>query len=178
MIFSKITFWLFAVFCFIQVAGFAQTHPRIYINDAQKKDFQKRMERSEKVRVFVDELKSHLEPYVARHQNDPEWIISRLQMYWKTKYSKVFVNGMDFSHGEGEAPVPTVRFSGSRDWATDYLTPAIDEIKPFMDDERGLYLQNGKKDGQPWEWVHPSETGHIVEKINRRILDLAEEAAF
>jgi hypothetical protein len=125
----------------------------------------------------MDDLTARVEPYVERHKTDPEWIVSRLQMYWNTRYKEVYVKGMDFSHGAGRAPVPTVRFSGSRDWATDYLRPELEDIIPYMDDERGLYLQNGKKEGQPWEWVHPSETGHIIERINREILDLAEEAA-
>jgi hypothetical protein len=47
-----------------------------------------------------------------------------------------------------------------------------------MDDERGLYLQNGTKEGKPWEWVPASETGNIIEGINREILNLAEDAAF
>jgi len=68
---------------------------------------------------------------------------------------------MDFSHGEGVSPVPTVRFSGSRDWATDYLQPALEDITPYMDDECGLYLQNGVKEGKPWEWVYPPENDSI-----------------
>lgn len=163
---------------FMSLLSFAQIHPQIYITNAQREVFQQRIENSEKANEFIDELKNILEPYVKRHHTDPEWIVSRLQMYWKTKYSKVFVNGMDFSHGEGTAPVPTVRFSGSRDWATDYLQPELKDVKPYMDDERGLYLQNGAKEGQPWEWVQPSETGHIIERINERIMTLAEDAAF
>ena len=174
----KTKYWLVAVFCIFQFLAVAQDHPRIYITDAQKRDFLDRIDQSERVGEFIDELKAHLVPFVERHETDPEWIVSRLQMYWKTKYKEVFVNGMDFSHGEGTAPVPTVRFSGSRDWATDYLRPELKDIKPYMDDERGLYLQNGKKEGQPWEWVQPSETGHIIEGINREILSLAEDAAF
>ncbi len=156
----------------------AQDHPRIYIRDDQRAAFIARMKQSERVEEFVKEMKEHLEPYVERHQTDPQWIVSRLQMYWKTKYSRVYVKGMDFSHGEGKAPVPTVRFSGSRDWATDYLRPELQDVKPYMDDERGLYLQNDKKEGQPWEWVQPSETGHIIERINEEIIELAEESAF
>ena len=171
-------YWLVLVLCIFPHWAEAQSHPRIYITSAEKMNFLDRIEHSERVGEFVDELKVHLEPYVERHRTDPEWIVSRLQMYWKTRYKRVFVNGMDFSHGEGTAPVPTVRFSGSRDWATDYLRPELKDIIPYMDDERGLYLQNGKKEGQPWEWVHPSETGHIIEGINREILSLAEDAAF
>lgn len=175
MKYLNLSFLLIIAF-FHQLQG--QIHPEIYITNEQREAFLMRKEKSVRVQNFIDELKGHIEPFVERHKEDPDWIVSRLQMYWNTKYTHVFVDGMDFSHGEGEASVPTVRFSGSRDWATDYLTPSLEEIQPFMDDPRGLYLQNGKKEGQPWEWVHPSETGHIVEKINRRILDLAEEAAF
>lgn len=156
----------------------AQDHPRIYVTKEQKPVILERIERSEKVGVFIKELKKNLDPYVERHQTDPEWIVSRLQMYWKFKYKEVWVKGMDFSHGSGEAPVPTVRFSGSRDWATDYMRPNLEDVMPYMDDERGLYLQNEKKEGQPWEWVHPSETGHIIERINEEIMELASEAAF
>ena len=172
----KIIFTIFLALGTFWVNG--QEHPEIYINNAQKETFLSRLENSEKARDFIEEMKVDIDPYVDRHKTDPEWIVSRLQMYWKAKYQRVYVNGMDFSHGAGEAPVPTVRFSGSRDWATDYLRPELEDIKPYMDDKRGLYLQNGKKDGKPWEWVHPSETGHIIERINEQIIRLAEEAAF
>lgn len=179
--FPKLTklFLQFAVILSLNCNGLtAQTHPEIYVSPSKKKAVLTRLQNSAKAKEFVEDVKSHLEPFIERHKTEPEWIVSRLQMYWKTRYTKVFVNGMDFSHGEGKAPVPTVRFSGSRDWDTDYLQPALENIKPYMDDERGLYLQNGTKEGQPWEWVKPSETGHIIERINREILDLAEEAAF
>jgi len=156
----------------------AQEHPRIYVSNEQKEVFLKRLQEEESPRSFVKGLEDELQSYIEIHKTDREWIVSRLQMYWNTKYERVYVNGMDFSHGEGMAPVPTVRFSGSRDWDTDYLLPEIKDVKPFMDDERGLYLQNDKKSGKPWEWVAPSETGHIIERINRKILNLAEDAAF
>ncbi|MCX6237395.1 MAG: hypothetical protein NTY07_07545 [Bacteroidia bacterium] len=154
------------------------THPRIYVTENQRAVFQVRLKEYEKIRESVDAMKSKVDPYVERHHSDPQWIVSRLQMYWKTKYKRVYVNGMYFSHGEGQAPVPTVRFSGSRDWATDYIVPKIEDIQPYMDDERGIYLQNDKKPGKPWEWVVPAKTGNIIERMNESILDLAEKAAF
>ena len=156
----------------------AQVHPKIYIDAQEKDELISRLERSEPANTFVLEIRNHIDPFVVRHETDPEWIVSRLQMYWETKYKRIYVNGMDFSHGEGEAPVPTVRFSGSRDWATNYLRPALEDIRPYMDDDRGLYLQNDKKKGKPWEWVKPSETGHIIERINEEIVQLAADAAF
>ena len=35
-----------------------------------------------------------------------------------------------------------------------------------------------QKTGQPWEWAPIAETGHVIERINEQILNLAEEAAF
>jgi len=156
----------------------AQSHPRIYVTNESKANFENRIASQSNVQAFVADMHAKVDGYVLRHKTDPEWIISRLQMYWNTKYKNVYVKGMDYSHGDGSAPVPTVRFSGSRDWDTDYLVPSIEDIKPYMDDPRGLYLQNDRKSGKPWEWTHPSETGHVVENINYKILHLAEEAAF
>ena len=166
------------VLTLLTVSATAQIHPSIYITDHQKTDLLLRMERDRKVADYISSLKVKVKPYVQRYETEPAWITSRLQMYWNTKYQRVYVNGMDFSHGEGEAPVPTVRFSGSRDWDTDYLVPDIADILPYMDSTKGLYLQNGVKPGKPWEWVHPAETGHVIEKINKKILDLAQDASF
>lgn len=177
---TSLTFIAFVYICcsFFYNAAVAQDHPRIYITNDAKSEFLKRIETQENVSEYIADIHSNVDEYVDRHLTDPEWIVSRLQMYWKTKYQRVYVKGMDFSHGEGSAPVPTVRFSGSRDWDTDYVVPDIEDIMPYMDDERGLYLQNSEKPGKPWEWTHPSETGHVVENINKKILELAEEAAF
>ena len=169
---------VFIVQIFISANVLAQVHPQIYITNDGKEALLNRIQEQQNAKQYIEDVKEDLKVYVDRHVSDPEWMISRLQMYWKTKYKRVYVNGMDFSHGEGTAPVPTVRFSGSRDWDTDYIHPDLEDIKPYMDDERGLFLQNKKKEGKPWEWVQPSETGHIVENINKEILELAQDAAF
>lgn len=75
----------------------SQVHPEIYTTNAQREAFFDRLENSNKAAEFVAEIKLQLDPYVDRHQADPEWIVSRLQMYWESKYKKVYVNGMDFS---------------------------------------------------------------------------------
>lgn len=178
MHFKAYKYYLLTVFCLFQMWAAAQNHPRIYINNSQKNAFLERLDNSEKVGTYIRKLKDHVSPYVEQHVNDPEWIVSRLQMYWKNKYKEVYVNGMDFSHGAGTAPVPTVRFSGSRDWATNYSQPKLEDVLPYSDDERGVYLQNRNKEGKPWEWVKASETGHVIEGINKQILSLAEDAAF
>ena len=146
--------------------------------DGTREDLQKKIEAESWAKVIYDDIVQSVKPYVDRHQSDPEWIVSRLQMHWKTHYERTFVNGQVWSHGEGRAPVPTVRFAGGRDWAVPYARPSLEDVRPYDEDERGIWLQNRRKPGDPWEWAPVSETGQIIERINERIMGLAEEAAF
>jgi hypothetical protein len=121
-------------------------------------------------------LKARVLPYVERHRSDPAWIVSRLQMYWQGRHTQVFIKDSLYHHAEGQAPVPTVRFTGGRDTATAYATPRLEDVKPYMGENDLLYLQS-KAAGQPWEWVPQAKTGRIVESINMRIAQLARDAA-
>jgi len=172
-----ILLWVVApAFAQLQSMADPENHPRIYGNNALRNDFIQAVNASEWKTEIVAKKKATIDQYVNRCLADPDWLRSRLQMNWKTKHSKVYLHGGDFSHSEGEAPVPTVRFSGSRDWATNYRSPALEDIQPYFDDERGMYLQN--KSTRKMEWVHPAETGHIIEGINNKIMSIAQDAAF
>jgi hypothetical protein len=156
--------------------GSRENHPRIYGSNTLKKDFASSVKQTEWKAELIEKKKANLEKYMVLCASDPEWLVSRLQMNWKTKHNKVFLKGGNFSHSEGEAPVPTVRFSGTRDWATDYMSPSLEEVEPYFDDERGMYLKN--KQTKEMEWVHPSKSGHMIEGINAKIMSLVEDAAF
>ena len=126
----------------------------------------------------LEALKARVQPYVERHRSEPAWIVSRLQMYWQGKHTQVYVKNGYYDHASGTAPVPTVRFTGARDTSTDYATPKLEDVKPYMGENDLLYLQNKNAPGQPWEWVTQAKTGRIVESINMRIAELARDAAF
>ncbi|WP_152541664.1 hypothetical protein [Saccharicrinis fermentans] len=151
-------------------------HPRILNSDTSRDSFLKSLESVEWKKEYIERKKKDMEKYLDRCENDPEWLVSRLQMNWKTKHTNVYLKGGNFSHSDGEAPVPTVRFSGTRDWATDYQKLRLEEVSPYYDDERGYYLKH-KETGKK-EWVHPSKVGHMIEGINRSILSIAQDAAF
>lgn len=103
---------------------------------------------------------------------------SRLLMYWNTKATDVFIDGEFYHHAGGtQAPAPTVMFTGARGHATKYRRPALSEIEPYAEDSRGLRLRNSSIPGEPYEWAPVSQTGRIVEAVNREILDLAVQAA-
>ncbi|NBA88443.1 hypothetical protein GVN16_21900 [Emticicia sp. CRIBPO] len=126
--------------------------------------------------VTTQKLKNEVEELVDRHRTDPQWIVSRLQMYWKTKSTKVFIKGGVYDHAEGEAPVPTVRFPGARDHTTIYGIPKLEDIQPYMDDPRGILMVNRSKPDQPLEWADISKTGRSIESMNTNILGLAAKA--
>lgn len=160
----------------ISIVGQASVHPRIYTNNDSKEVFLETLEKVTWKKELVERKKENLEKYLNFCNDNPEWMVSRLQMNWKTKHDKVFLKGGNFAYSSGNAPVPTVRYSGTRDWATDYNRPKLEDVIPYLDDERGLYLEN--KNTKKMEWIHPSEAGFAVEKVNQQIMEIAEDAAF
>lgn len=177
---KRSVFKIYISICFVMltVMAFAQggNHPRIYVSNEAKSDFLNTLENVRWKKSLVEKKKKNLEKYLAFVEKDPTWLVSRLQMNWKTKHDKVYLKGGDFSHSEGSAPVATVRYSGTRDWATDYKRPKLEDVQPYFDDARGLYLEH-KKTGKK-EWIHPSKAGFAIEKINEQIMALAQDAAF
>ena len=170
-------FLIYAMFIFpFAVIAQSESHPRIYTNQKSGKKFLKNIKHLTWKKSLIDEKIENLEKYLDFCKADPTWMVSRLQMNWKTKHTKVFLKGGEFSHSSGEAPVATVRYSGTRDWATDYKKPKLEDVVPYFDDERGFYLEH-KKTGKK-EWVHPSKIGHTIEGINRQIMGLVEDASF
>lgn len=160
-------------------ANIGPAHPRLLTSaDSGKAGLTKLLATEEWAQNNYREIKTNTDRYVALCKKDPEWLAARLQMYWKSHATDVFVKGGVFDHTEGQAPVPTVRFTGARDATTNYSAPKLEDILPHMDDPRGLYLVNGKVPGKPLEWVAPAKAGRNVEAINRQVMGLARDAAF
>lgn len=155
-----------------------QGYPRIYLTEEGKAELEKNINTEDWARQVLAGIHTRIDKHVKRHEKDPEWMVSRLQMYWKTKAANVYIKGVYYSHADGEAPVPTVRFTGARDYTTDYTMPDLEDIIPYMDDERGLYLRNKSKEGHPLEWVEQSKTGGIIHRHNQKIMGFARDAAF
>lgn len=155
-----------------------QGYPRMYITQADKGKLEKIIQNEKWAQDVLYGLHKKIDKHVERHVENPEWMVSRLQMYWKTKASNIYISGINYSHADGEAPVPTVRLCGSRDYTTPYGKPKLEDILPYMDDPRGLYLPNRSKGGSPFEWAEISKTGRIIYSINEEIIGLARDAAF
>lgn len=125
----------------------------------------------------MEGLTGKIAPYADRHVTDPEWIVSRLQMYWDSHADEIYVRGEQLDHVSGRAPVPTVRFTATRGTATNYRRPRLEDIAPYQD-SLGLLMHDKTRPGEPLEWADPRKTGRNVESINLEIMNLARDAAF
>ena len=124
----------------------------------------------------VNDVKHKIDTYVARHATNPEWILSRMAMYWKDgeRYTQCYIGGERWQRGEGNAPVPTLRLPGERTW-NKWRRPSLDELTPY--NETGDLRCKDPNTGE--ERIVPyNQTGHSVRSINGEILQLAIDAAY
>lgn len=152
-------------------------HPRVFGKDMSVENVKRLVADAHCAQNIINKTKQRVDPYLTFYKKDNTWLVSRLQMYWKTKSTQVYINGGTYARAEGEAPVPTVKFPGTRNHITEYKQPGLEDIKPYMDDPRGLYLERRDRTGI-WEWTGISKTGKIVEGVNRQILGLSRDASF
>lgn len=157
-------------------ADLPQGHPRYLTDSKGKAETQQLIKEEAWAKEVFDKLKQRTDLYADR---GTEWLTSRLQMYWKTHATEVYIKGEFYDHAGGEkAPSPTVMYTGARSHATNYVRPRLEELEPYQEDPRGLYLANGTLKDKSREWVNISKTGNIIQSINVEILGIARDAAF
>lgn len=122
-------------------------------------------------------LKAKIENVMKQVDAQPDWLYSRLQMYWKTHASDVFINGESFAHPGGErATEPTVKYNGTRSTASQYNRPKLEDIIPYDDDEQGSVTYINRSSGK-MEKTSPAKTGCNIDGVNRQIISIACDAA-
>lgn len=101
----------------------------------------------------ITKLKAKIENVMSQVDKQPDWLYSRLQMFWKTNASDVFVNGEAFAHPGGErAAEPTVKYNGTRGFESQYNRPKLEDLVPYDDDEQGNVTYINKVTGK---WRRP-----------------------
>ena len=125
----------------------------------------------------ISKLKAKIENVMIQVDKQPDWLYSRLQMFWKTNASDVFVNGEAFAHPGGEsAAEPTVKYNGTRSVASNYNRPKLEDLVPYDDDEQGNVTYINKVTGK-MEKTSPAKTGCNIAGVNRYIIGIARDAA-
>ena len=124
-----------------------------------------------------EKLKAKTDVYLNKVEQQPDWLLSRLQMFWKTQATDIYIKGETFDHPGGEkAPYPTVKLDGTRSHGTSYDRPKLEDVIPYDDDAQGNVTMISKATGQ-MEKVHPSKTGRQISSLNRQIVGIARDAA-
>ena len=125
----------------------------------------------------ITKLKAKIENVMSQVDKQPDWLYSRLQMFWKTNASDVFVNGEAFAHPGGErAAEPTVKYNGTRGFESQYNRPKLEDLVPYDDDEQGNVTYINKVTGK-MEETSPAKTGCNIAGVNRYIVGIARDAA-
>lgn len=125
----------------------------------------------------ISKLKAKIENVMIQVDKQSDWLYSRLQMFWKTNASDVFVNGEAFAHPGGErAAEPTVKYNGTRGFESQYNRPKLEDLVPYDDDEQGNVTYINKVTGK-MEKTSPAKTGCNIAGVNRYIVGIARDAA-
>lgn len=125
----------------------------------------------------ITKLKAKIENVMSQVDKQPDWLYSRLQMFWKTNASDVFVNDEAFAHPGGErAAEPTVKYNGTRGFESQYNRPKLEDLVPYDDDEQGNVTYINKVTGK-MEKTSPAKTGCNIAGVNRYIIGIARDAA-
>lgn len=125
----------------------------------------------------ITKLKAKIENVMSQVDKQPDWLYSRLQMFWKTNASDVFVNGEAFAHpGRERATEPTVKYNGTRGFESQYNRPKLEDLVPYDDDEQGNVTYINKVTGK-MEKTSPAKTGCNIASVNRQIMGIARDAA-
>lgn len=172
---------LLMVLCVMQSHVYGQkagNHPQLFANKSDRQDILNKIETEAWAKSSWEALQEDINPCVNRHVTDPEWIVSRLAMYWKDgeHFNQCYIKKQNWDYGEGNAPIPTVRLPGMRTW-NDYLNVPLEDRIPYNETGDLLGISRSSADKTP-VLIPYKESGHMIRANNMEILKLAEKAAF
>ena len=156
------------------------SHPRYLTDSNSKSETLNLIEKEDWAKDVFEKLKKRTDLYANLTDAQPDWLLSRLAMYWKSHATDVYIKGETFDQAGGEkAPAPTVRYTGTRGTFATHGRPRLEDVVPYDDDAEGnVTFCNNALPGRPMESVHPSKTGRNIESLNREIMGIARDAAF
>ncbi|MCB4798835.1 hypothetical protein [Neotamlana laminarinivorans] len=164
--------------CLNVVVAQKAEHPRIYTKASERTNIINKIETEAWAKASWEALLHDIDVHVNRHITNPEWMVSRLAMYWKEgeRYTQCYIKNQDWDYGEGNAPLPTVRLPGMRRW-NDFVNVPLEDRIPYNETGDMLGISRSSADKTP-VLVPYKETGHMIRQNNSEILKLAEKSAF
>ncbi len=156
-----------------------QGYPRYLTGENGKDDVLRLIREESQAKEVFEKIKKRVDIYLGLVAQEPEWLLSRLAMYWESHATDVYIKGEAFDHAGGErAPVPTVRYTGTRGTFATHTRPSLEDVVPYDDQGGNITFRNNSLPEKPMESVHPSKTGRNIESLNREIMGIAKDAAF
>ncbi len=145
-------------------------HPRVYFTTNDLPRLRKKAERHAWAAKFVRDTHALVDRHVARHADDPSFVVSRLQMHWEEgrRYTRFYTDGNYIPRREGNAKYPTIRPPYARSWGDGAKTGDWENEAPYGDGT--LHTPDGES--IPFE-----KTGQAYENMNDHFLRLAYHAA-
>lgn len=167
------------------------THPRIFVTDKDHDIIVNKIETVDWAKNIYDNLKNEVDPIIAIHQNNPSYVISRMQMHWEPgkRYTRFYTDGNFVTRREGNAKYPTVRVTYGRAASNSVPLAPLDKIIPYGDgsltkpcnESLGIVKLTEKPAntlsqlGQDIEYdtIPFTKTGLGTETVNRSFIQLA-----
>ena len=108
-----------------------QGHPRYLTHTTGKNETLRLIKNEPWAKGVFKKLQERTDVYIRLTEAQPDWLLSRLAMYWKSHATDVYVKGESFDHAGGEkAPVPTVRYTGTRGTFATHSRPKLEDVVP------------------------------------------------
>lgn len=149
-------------------------HPRVFATSKDRAELAGKIERVAWAKRIYDSIRARVDPLVDRHQSDPQFVVSRLQMHWDDgkHYTRFFTEGNFIPRREGNATYPTVRLMYGRS-AKDSIPPPGDlsKLQPYGNGDLPRL-----KDGV-WETVPFEKTQLGAEDVNKTLINHAYHAS-
>ena len=133
--------------------NFLRRMPRYLTNAGGKQVTRDLIENEPWAKEVFDKLKAKADSYTRLTEAQPDWLLSRLAMYWNSHATDVYIKGESFDHAGGaKAPVPTVRYTGTRGTFATHGRPKLADVIPYDDDKDGnVTFHNNSLPGRPLE---------------------------
>ena len=163
----------------VSTIDFPNGHPRYLTTQDGKEEIISLIQQEQWAADVFTKLKERTDKYIDYTDAQPDWLLSRLAMNWNSRATDVYIRGEVFDHAGGErAPVPTVRYNGTRGTVATHGRPRLEDVLPYDDVNGNITFCNNATPERIMESVHPSKTGRNIAGLNKEIVGIARDAAF
>lgn len=166
-------------------------HPRIFITTDDKDSIKNKIRTVKWAQDIYESLKKEVDPIVHIHNNNPSYVISRMQMHWEEgqRYTRFYTDKNFITRREGDAKYPTVRLTYGRAASNSVPIMPLDKIIPYgngaltkpSDISLGIVDLNSFSDKtfyklgtqEKYDTIPFTRTGLGTETVNRNFIHLA-----